>query len=83
MMSADGISAWEDEGGALRGEPAARPSSHARSDRSLDRDHDSDARGEHRYPDVHQTGAERQSRQHRDDLKKSLAAPRWPHGGRW
>jgi hypothetical protein len=45
---------------------------------SLDRTHDSDARGEHRYPDRHQTGAERKARQERDDLKRALAGRRTP-----
>ena len=45
---------------------------------SLDRTHDSDARGEHRYPDLHQTSAERKARQERDDLKRALAGRRIP-----
>lgn len=45
---------------------------------SLDRTHDSDARGEHRYPDRHQTGAEQKARQERDDLKRALAGRRIP-----
>ena len=39
----------------------------------LDESHDSTARGEHRYPDVHQTPAERTARHDRDDLKRRLA----------
>ena len=39
----------------------------------LDRQHTSDERGEHRYPDAGQTPAERSSRQGRDDLKRRLA----------
>jgi hypothetical protein len=40
---------------------------------ALDRGHNSDDRGEHRYPDVGQTPAERSSRRERDDLKRRLA----------
>jgi len=47
-------------------------------DDSLDSTHDSDARGEHRYPDLHQTSAERKARQERDDLKRALAGRRIP-----
>ena len=43
---------------------------------SLDRAHDSDARGEHRYPDLHQTAAEQKARQARDDLKRALGGRR-------
>lgn len=52
---------------------------HAPSTASKDRDrddndqaHDSDRRGEHRYPDEHQRPAERLARQERDDLKDRL-----------
>jgi hypothetical protein len=51
------------------------PSSNGSSDRAQDksdREHDSDARGEHRYPDAHQTPKEREARQDRDDLKRKL-----------
>ena len=41
-------------------------------DDMLDQRHESNARGEHRYPDTHQTEAERQTRQRRDDLKRGL-----------
>jgi hypothetical protein len=37
-----------------------------------DRRHDSDRRGEHRYPDTDQRPAERLARQERDDLKERL-----------
>lgn len=75
----DAVSEWEDVGGA-------RPVSGRVSDRArgagdnrrseqerLDASHQSDTRGEHRYDDVHQTAAERQARQERDDLKQRLA----------
>lgn len=39
---------------------------------ALDQRHDSDLRGEHRYPDADQRPAERQARQERDDLKDKL-----------
>ena len=45
-----------------------------RSERDrLDTSHDSDARGEHRYGDAHQTEAEQKARRDRDDLKRLLA----------
>ena len=76
----DAVSGWEDEGGALQSE-AARRNDNARTagDRRrpaqerLDESHQSDTRGEHRYDDVHQTEAEREARQERDDLKQRLA----------
>ena len=42
----------------------------------LDASHDSNARGEHRYADAHQTEAEQKARRDRDDLKRALAGPR-------
>jgi hypothetical protein len=76
----DGVSGWEDEGGALQS-GAGRQIHNARAagDRRrpaqerLDESHQSDTRGEHRYDDVHQTGAEQEARQERDDLKQRLA----------
>jgi hypothetical protein len=41
-----------------------------------DQEHDSDRRGEHRYPDANQTPAERQARKDRDNLKHKLGARR-------
>ena len=76
------VSDWEDDGGARGSE--ARPGSGnapvARDRRrsqqqQLDVTHQSDIRGEHRYPDLHQTRAEREARQARDDLKQRLANP--------
>ena len=39
---------------------------------AFDATHDSCARGEHRYPDEHQTTAVQKTRQARDDLKRKL-----------
>ena len=48
-----------------------------RSERDrLDESHDSNARGEHRYADAHQTEAEQKARRDRDDLKRGLASQR-------
>ena len=44
---------------------------------ALDEMHNSDGRGEHRYPDATQTAAERSSRTDRDNLKRRLAGT--PH----
>jgi len=50
-----------------------------RSERDrLDASHDSNARGEHRYADTHQTEAEQKARRDRDDLKRALANQRAP-----
>jgi hypothetical protein len=76
----DAVSGWEDEGGALQSE-AARRIDNARTVRDrrrptqerLDESHQSDIRGEHRYDDAHQTEAEQEARQERDDLKQRLA----------
>ena len=76
----DAVSGWEDEGGALQSE-AARRIDNARAARDrrrpaqkrLDESHQSDIRGEHRYDDAHQTEAEQEARQERDDLKLRLA----------
>jgi hypothetical protein len=54
-----------------------RPDHEHRSERDrLDASHDSDARGEHRYADAHQTEAEQKARRDRDDLKRALASRR-------
>jgi hypothetical protein len=74
------VSGWEDDGGARRSDagrrtdnaPAAGDERRAQQER-LDASHQSDTRGEHRYDDVHQTGAEQEARQERDDLKQRLA----------
>ena len=39
----------------------------------FDASYESDARGEHRYDNRHQTAAEQESRRQRDDLKRRLA----------
>ena len=43
---------------------------------ALDNSHESSRRGEHRYPDAHQTTAERKGRDDRDALKQKLGDPR-------
>jgi hypothetical protein len=73
------VSRWEDDGGARRdsgrlNDKAREPGDRRRSEQErLDASHQSDTRGEHRYDDVHQTGAEKEARQRRDDLKQRLA----------
>jgi hypothetical protein len=49
---------------------------HVERDRRVDTSHDSNARGEHRYADAHQTEAEQKARRDRDDLKRALASQR-------
>ena len=68
----DAVAGWESEGGAARAQEGGRRSERDR----LDASHESDARGEHRYPDTHQTGAEQQARHDRDDLKRDLTGRR-------
>jgi len=54
-----------------------RPDRAPRSERDrLDASHDSNTRGEHRYADAHQTGAEQKARRDRDDLKRALGSQR-------
>lgn len=47
---------------------------------AFDRGVAGDDRGEHRYPDEGQTGAERSSRGERDELKRRLAVPAFVAG---
>ena|SRR5687767_1848844 len=71
------ISNWDDEGGARASDNQQRGSAedgHADAQKRLDSSHESDVRGEHRYSGVHQTPADRQARQDRDDLKTRLAS---------
>ena len=72
------LSGWEEEGGAAPPDPGRlaeteRQGTGERGRRAaLDATHDSSARGEHRYPDAHQTEAEQRARQSRDDLKRKF-----------
>lgn len=77
------LAGWEDEGGAApsdrglmaetqRQESAERAGGCA----AFDAAYDSSARGEHRYPDSHQTEAEQKARDNRDDLKRKLEGRR-------
>lgn len=76
----EALDRWDEDGGtgpsaqgsrdeARRDADAARASTRA----TFDAAHDSSVRGEHRYPDEHQTAAERDARDDRDDLKRRLA----------
>ena len=59
--------------------PQQHPDDHPGAERDeLDRRHESDVRGEHRYPDDGQTEKERQARRERDDLKRRLERQRSP-----
>ena len=71
----DGGAAASDRG--LRNETKSEESVEQSARRAaLDSSHESSRRGEHRYPDAHQTNAERQGRDERDALKRRLADPR-------
>ena len=71
------ISGWEDEGGAglsdQGGKEIVQGEKRAAEQDRRDASHQSDMRGEHRYPDAHQTAAEQAARRDRDDLKRRLA----------
>lgn len=78
-----GNSEWEDDGGARgsnagyrTGNAPAGGDKHRSRQERLDASHQSDTRGEHRYDDLHQTGAEQAARQERDDLKQRLGSGR-------
>lgn len=77
---ATALTRWEWEGGGMPS--AARVTDQARRDAAdhhasaratFDAAHDSSARGEHRYPDAHQTETERDARDGRDDFKRRMA----------
>lgn len=78
----EAVSGWEDEGGAgpsdrsrsTTREPAGDAARTPQRD-GLDKSHDSGTRGEHRYPDDHQTDAEQDAREERDALKRKLGEP--------
>ena len=71
------ISGWEGEGGAVisdeSGTGIVQSEKRAGEQERRDASHQSDVRGEHRYPDAHQTAAEQTARRNRDDLKGRLA----------
>jgi len=71
------ISCWEGEGGAgvcdHSCEAIVPGETRAAEQKRRDASHQSDVRGEHRYPDAHQTVAEQTARRDRDDLKGRLA----------
>jgi len=71
------ISGWEGEGGAVisdeRGTGIAQSEKRAAEQDRRNASYQSDVRGEHRYPDAHQTAAEQTARRNRDDLKGRLA----------
>jgi len=70
------ISGWEDEGGAVISESGtgiAQSEKRAAEQDRRNASYQSDVRGEHRYPDAHQTAGEQTARRNRDDLKGRLA----------
>ena len=77
------LAGWDNEGGAApadraRQDDTQRQKQVERSARQarFDSTHDSSVRGEHRYPDTHQTTAERKARDDRDALKRKLGGTR-------
>ena len=71
------IAGWEGEGGAVisdeSGTGIVQSEKRAGEQERRDASYQSDVRGEHRYPDAHQTAAEQTARRNRDDLKGRLA----------
>lgn len=71
------ISDWEGEGGAgtsdQSGKGIVQGEKRAAEQDRRDASHQSDVRGEHRYPDTHQTAGGQTARRNRDDLKGRLA----------
>ena len=74
-----GLGGWDDDGGAvssdrgLKNEIKQEESGDRSAHRAaFDTSHESSTRGEHRYPDTHQTNAERKARDDRDALKRRL-----------
>jgi hypothetical protein len=71
------ISGWEGEGGAgisdRSGKGIVQGEKRGAEQDRRDASHQSDVRGEHRYPDAHQTAGEQTARRNRDDLKGRLA----------
>ena len=71
------ISGWEGEGGAVisdeSGTGIVQSEKRAAEQGRGEARHQSDVRGEHRYPEAHQTVEEQTARRNRDDLKGRLA----------
>jgi hypothetical protein len=77
------LAGWDNEGGArpsdrrLKAETQQEGSTEQADRRAaFDTTHDSSVRGEHRYPDTHQTEAEQNARRDRDALKRKLGGTR-------
>ena len=77
------LAGWEQDGGAPPsagglGAERQRDQGFAQAATlgAFDETHQSSVRGEHRYPDAHQTAAERKARSDRDALKLKLGATR-------
>jgi hypothetical protein len=77
------LSRWDNEGGAVASNRGQKAETQQEEDReraarraAFDTTHDSSARGEHRYPDAHQTDAEQKARRERDSLKRRLGRTR-------
>jgi hypothetical protein len=73
------LAGWDNEGGSLPSDgglkaETQREESGDRAARraAFDTSHDSSVRGEHRYPDAHQTEVEQKARHDRDALKRKL-----------
>jgi hypothetical protein len=77
------LAGWEDEGGAAPSGAGLTAETEREENvqqagrlAAFDASYDSSARGEHRYPDSHQTDAEQKARLERDDLKRKLGGTR-------
>jgi hypothetical protein len=77
------VARWDSDGGAAPSDGTLtveieREQSAARDVRraAFDTTHDSSVRGEHRYPDRHQTEAEQKAKHDRDVVKRKLGGTR-------
>jgi hypothetical protein len=77
------LAGWDNEGGSVPSDRELKieteredSSDRAAKQSAFDTTHDSSARGEHRYPDAHQTEGEQKARDARDALKRKLGGTR-------
>jgi hypothetical protein len=77
------LAGWDNEGGTVPSDRDAKADTQREESRdraakqaAFDTSHDSSARGEHRYPDAHQTEEEQNARDARDALKRKLGGTR-------
>ena len=77
------LAGWDNEGGMVPSDSELKADTQREESRdraaeqaAFDTNHDSSVRGEHRYPDAHQTEEEQNARDARDALKRKLGGTR-------